>query len=205
MSISSKQPLVRLFFSLILLATSAGCGNNEQKSNAVHIITDNEEFTTSEALDLNTKGIASGSSGDYNQAREYFNEALKIEPNNVTVLCNLANVEMLAGNEEEAVNIYNKCIAADSSYYNAYLNCSRILYNRGESATVQEYCRAVLRGSKDPRQTGVAHYMLAKMYHSKSECDSAKKHVQLGLEDLQKAQADLGQIKELQTQIQDCQ
>lgn len=196
-----------MIYKLLIACTlmlSACSGSQEEKSPS-HIITGNNEFSTQEGLDLNAKGIEAGKVGDWNQARDYFNEGLSHEPQNVTLLSNLANVEMLSGNTDEALKIYKKCIELDSAYYNSYLNCSRILYDIGDQSGVIEYCEKVLRASDDPSQLGVAHYMLAKVYLDQKKCDSAQLHVRKSLEFITSGKGDVTQTELLQQKINDCQ
>lgn len=195
-----------MIYKLLIACTlmlSACSGSQEEKSPS-HIITGNNEFSTQEGLDLNAKGIEAGKVGDWNQARDYFNEGLSHEPQNVTLLSNLGNVEMLSGNTDEALKIYKKCIELDSAYYNSYLNCSRILYDIGDQSGVIEYSEKVISRSNDPSQTGVAHYMLSKVYLDQAKCDSARIHVQKSLELLAAGKVELTQAEMLKEQISNC-
>jgi tetratricopeptide (TPR) repeat protein len=195
--------MMRTLVLLLALLFSA-CAEVQEEKSPTHIISGNDEFTTQEALDLNAKGIESGTVGDWNQARDYFNEGLSYEPQNITLLSNLGNVEMLSGNSDEALKIYKQCIALDTGYFNSYLNCSRILYDNGDQSGVIDFSDKVVRRSNDPMQLGVAHYMLAKVYLDQSKCDSARVHIQKSLEFITAGKQDATQSELLQEQINNC-
>lgn len=65
------------------------------------------------------------------RAREYYEKAIKLEPEFIYAYNSLARLAQLQANNDEAIKYYKKVIEIDSTYYSAYLSISAI-YSRAQ-------------------------------------------------------------------------
>jgi Tfp pilus assembly protein PilF len=87
--------------------------------------------------------------GRFEEAIRHNREALRIIPQNVTVLNNLGIVLSRTGRIDEAVGCYKKAIEADPCDSEAWLNLGYILIDKGEFTEAVSLCRKALKIKPD--------------------------------------------------------
>lgn len=109
---------------------------------------------------------------NYLKAKEYYEQALSLEPNNKIILNSLGNTEMHLINFNRATELFNKAIKIDSSYYIAYSNLGlNLLHNK-------EYNKSIEILKKVPQDSTIfairsVYFSLFMNYARLRECDSA--------------------------------
>lgn len=83
------------------------------------------------------KGNKALAGGDANQARMYFQEALKVNPCFADALNNLGTIDYDAGHYQQALEQYDKALQCQSAFLPAYFNRANTLYE------TKEYYRAL--------------------------------------------------------------
>lgn len=190
--------LVALFALTLLLS----CGEEEKP--LTHLITGNSQFTTQEALDLNSEGISLVNSGDISGARFKFEEGLNYEPDNATLLGNLGNCAYTEKDFTTAKSYFRQSINADSNYLNSIIMYASILYEENNDSTMY-WNQVVLRKSTDPAQLGLSHLRLAYEEHYRGNCDEAKSHYELAIDHLQSANVDMTEARKFELTLENCQ
>ena len=66
--------------------------------------------------------------GDFNKAKQLLNEAIDIQPNNVSILNNLGTACKKLGETKNAIGYYEKVIQIDPNNTNAHYNLGAISY-----------------------------------------------------------------------------
>jgi len=97
-------------------------------------------------------GSALFSRGQVEQAREQFEEALRIRPRYATAHYNLGVLLAVTGRDEGAVEHYRKAIAADPGLLSAHFNLANALRRLGEFDEALRQYRNVVQ--YDPRHAG---------------------------------------------------
>ena len=83
------------------------------------------------------KGLAAQNDGDYSEALEYYEESLKLEDNQVDrgeTLKNMAIIYMSNGDEERALNTYQKALDQNPKQPSCLKNMGLIYEKRGRMA-----------------------------------------------------------------------
>ena len=134
-----------------------------------------EKFETKESDKYNAEGIELSKKNEFNKAEIKFLKALKIEPNNPTILNNLGNIKKYKYEYEESISYYEKSlIVSDSLYFNSALNLGVVSYyveNYNKSLKLLEYVRSE---SNNLKLIKIAYYNLTLVYIAMNECDKAK-------------------------------
>lgn len=84
-------------------------------------------------------GVVLDSQQRYQEAESYYSRALKIAPNSVQLLNNMANHYLAAGNQVRARDLYFKALAVDSDHANANLQMAQISLEEGQAAQALIY------------------------------------------------------------------
>ena len=111
----------------------------------------------------NMKGLALTQIGKFNEARTILEKGYKIDPNDLAIINNLANVEKNMFNYSKAEKLYNLSIYKKKDYFNSYVNfgnLKRDLNKFDEAITL--YKRALKHTQKIPE----IYYSLAMAYQS---------------------------------------
>ena len=106
-------------------------------------------------------GMAFLDAHDVDNAAGKFHEVLRLNPKNVKALTSLGNIEESRGKLDEALDLYDRAITADSSFEIARVNRGNIYLKRGDYGAAIEQYLAALRLSPDDL---FAHYNLAECY-----------------------------------------
>jgi Flp pilus assembly protein TadD len=177
------------------------CGEEEKRT--THVITGNSQFTTQEGMDLNSEGITLVNAGDIAGARFKFEEGLRYEPDNATLLGNLGNCSLVEQDFPTAKSYFLRSIKADTDYVNSIINYARILYEENNDSAVY-WNQCVLRKSTDNSQIGLAHLRLAYTAFDNGNCDEATSHYELALDHLQSANIDLTEANKFAVNLESC-
>lgn len=81
----------------------------------VQNLMDHEQNVSAKVARLNTRGVAAINRNDYKLARQYFQEAYKLDPKNAFALNNMGYLAELDGDRETADFYYDKAREADQS------------------------------------------------------------------------------------------
>ena len=81
----------------------------------VRNLLEHEQSTADRVARLNTRGVAAINRNDYKLARQYFEEAYKLDPKNAFALNNMGYLAELDGDKETADFYYDKAREADQS------------------------------------------------------------------------------------------
>ena len=92
-------------------------------------------------------GLAYYNLKKYNSALKYFKDSYDLNPYNVSVLNNYATILEVIGNSNRAKEIYNEIFEIDSTFKDARINFSAILYNE---KNYTEAFKSILKSNVDP-------------------------------------------------------
>ena len=87
----------------------------EANANKVRNEMEHEQSVTATVARLNTRGVAAINRNNYKLAKQYFQEAYKLDPENAFVLNNMGYLAELDGDKETADFYYDKAKEADQS------------------------------------------------------------------------------------------
>ncbi len=87
----------------------------ETNANKVQNLMAHEQSVTAKVARLNTRGVAAINRNDYKLARQYFEEAYKLDPKNAFALNNMGYLAEMDGDRETADFYYDKAKEADQS------------------------------------------------------------------------------------------
>ena len=92
-------------------------------------------------------GIAYYNLKKYNSASKYFQDSYEINPYNTSVMNNYATTLEVIGNSNKAKGIYNEIFEIDSTFKDARINFSAILYNE---KNYNEAFKSILKSNVEP-------------------------------------------------------
>ncbi|MDC3129939.1 O-antigen ligase family protein [Bacteroidota bacterium] len=92
-------------------------------------------------------GIAYYNLKKYNSALKYFQDSYKINPYNTSVMNNYATTLEVIGNSNKAKGIYNEIFEIDSTFKDARINFSAILYNE---KNYNEAFKSIIKSNVEP-------------------------------------------------------
>lgn len=87
----------------------------EANANKVQNLMAHEQSASARVARLNTRGVAAINRNDYKLARQYFEEAYKLDPRNAFALNNMGFLAEMDGDRETADYYYDKAKGADQS------------------------------------------------------------------------------------------
>ncbi len=87
----------------------------QANANKVQNLMEHEQSISAKVARLNTRGVAAINRNDYKLARQYFDEAYKLDPKNAFALNNMGYLSELDGDKETADFYYDKAREADQS------------------------------------------------------------------------------------------
>jgi len=94
-------------------------------------------------------GYALQKSGRLKEARDAFNVALTLDPNNLSYHNIIANLSVYLGDTVEAIRRYRSIIAADSSMVSTWINLGIVYYNTGELNKARQAFQNALKYNPD--------------------------------------------------------
>jgi len=87
----------------------------EANANKVRDLMEHEQSISAKVARLNTRGVAAINRNDYRLARQYFEQAYKLDPRNAFALNNMGYLAEMDGDRETADYYYDKAKEADQS------------------------------------------------------------------------------------------
>ncbi len=127
----------------------------------------------------NTKGLEYYYSADCNNAINYFNKALEINPKSAVAYNNLAICYMKLNNVEEAKKALNKAKKADSNFNLTYINLAKLealkgtLYKKNTNKQREKYLKEALKVNPNSKY---AYFELGNYYLENKEFNIANKY-----------------------------
>jgi len=164
-----------IFITLSILSCKDSSLTKTDLNNTEQIVISNKEFKFEKAEALNDKAVDYGKKGFSEKANEILLEALKIEPDNATILSNLGLVNSHLKNHDKSILYYQQSlIISDSTYLSAGTNLSLEYYNIGEYQKGIEIADFVLKNTQNKYEEIGARIHKSFSLISKSECEKAK-------------------------------
>lgn len=130
------------------------------------------KVTQPEEAHLNIANIQMDHLHNYEEAREAFQNALKINPGFVGAYHNLGNLAEQLGNREEAATYFNKCLEIDPSNDSALARLS----DAHRFVDKADPLLARLEARSEASRNSDLHFALGAAYNQLSEYDSAWRH-----------------------------
>jgi tetratricopeptide (TPR) repeat protein len=104
---------------------------------------------------LREKGIDLDVQGKFNEALNYYNKALNIDPNSIYVLINKGNALGCLGRRNEALDCYNAALELDTENIDALINKALTLHSSLKNDEVLATCDQILQ--KQPYNAQALH------------------------------------------------
>ena len=149
----------------------------------------------------NDLGVFLMNKGNYEEAIELFEHAIKYEPGEYLFHLNLGDAYLNLDRIEEAIERYNHVLSLNSDSYNALYNLGQCWFNMNyPDSAIEYYNKAIALNSVLPD----AYYSLGFVYHAIREIDSAQIYVSKAIEnnpDYAQAYFSLGYIFMQQNEI----
>jgi tetratricopeptide (TPR) repeat protein len=97
------------------------------------------------------KGVSSFNLGRFNEAIEYFNKVIKLDPCNASAYYNRGSVKYECGDTVEAIVDFNRAIEIDPGDSKAYLNRgrSRLVLFGNDNEAISDFKKAAELGNKE--------------------------------------------------------
>ncbi len=110
--------------------------------------------------------VAGGDEAGLNRSAEYFNLALKREPDYTFALANLGNVMRLLGNYDEALEYYNEAVKIDPDYTNGWSELADVHLEKGEPDQAESaYEKALSLAGDDSHRSKVMERYARALYN----------------------------------------
>jgi tetratricopeptide (TPR) repeat protein len=117
-------------------------------------------------------GAAEAGLNDYVKARESFDAALRIDPNNVSALMGLGHVELRTGHPDQAIRMLSRAATLDPRAFEPHFLLAAAWTEEKRYDEVIRECKEALRlGGKDPE----IYYRLARAYRGAGNEEEGKK------------------------------
>lgn len=163
--------LLTLFIISILFVS---CDKKGSQS-LIYTSREPEMFHSRKSDSLNAMGLKAARNGDIDRARTYFQQALKIEPNNPSIINNIGLLQFNIGNLDSAAYYCElSLLQSDSTYINAASNLGLIYFRRQDydkCITIAEY---IEHNSHDGFLIGIAKLNQAMALNEQSRCLEAR-------------------------------
>ncbi|MEI8062285.1 MAG: tetratricopeptide repeat protein [bacterium] len=186
----SKIPNSAIVFILVLVAVLGVVlvkGFNYVKNNYsnIHLAGNKDQVTassTSEAMELNDKGMDYYDSRDYPNAEIFFRKAIATDPALANPYNNLGIVLALRGVPEEALANYRKAIEIAPTYANAYSNIGAYYREKNDFPNaIKNFTQAITLDAN----LYIPYIQLGDIYTTQGDYVKAKSFYQKALESTQ--------------------
>ena len=162
---------LKYLFFLLLIVNS--CIEQDSKKNSSISIT-GQKFENTKAKELNDLGIKKAKDGKHDSAEDLFFQALKLEPDNPTVLSNIGLCYQNQEMNDKAIEYHKKSlIASDSTYLISGVNLGNVYYQTGQYSKGIEILDFVIKNTEEDRLLTVAHVNRGFNYYGKRDCKKA--------------------------------
>jgi tetratricopeptide (TPR) repeat protein len=115
-------------------------------------------------------GLSYRNLGRFDEAREYFEKGLKLDPHNSTCLFNLGYIAERQGNTAEAEARFQETLRATPGFPDALLELANLRILGGKLPEAEELLRKYVGVSRDP---ATGYYKLAKVERTLHEAEAA--------------------------------
>ena len=149
--------------------------NNKAKLVSEVCLKDDEEFSEKYYLSL---GIGEVNNGNFNEAIENFNEALKYNPSSSLVHFYIGVAFQSMNKQDEAILAYTKSIEINKKMIDAYFNRGQLLFKENPKQALDDFVAAV---ALDPKFID-AYYSIAAIQKSMGQYKEALKNLDKILE-----------------------
>lgn len=116
--------------------------------------------------------------GEFNQADEQLNKALKIDPDSAFTRSALAELKVLTGSVPEAIDLYREITLSNASDLKHQIRLAQLFIEIGDSNQALMELENLLANHPDNPEV---HFLLARIYFSKGLYSSAVKHLRIKL------------------------
>lgn len=120
--------------------------------------------------------------GDPDEAIEYFNKSLALNPRNFLVFNALGFSYSMKGDLRQSMKYFQKCLEVNPTFTEAHNNIGMIYQEMGFIDKAEEEFQKVLADEKYPSKEN-AHYNLANLYFIQGKGDKALDHVQKAIQE----------------------
>ena len=133
----------------------------------------------SNTLAWNSLGVCLAELGRGEEARHYFDEVLKRDPDDLEAHYNLGQISQSLGALEEAEEHYNRCLSLDPEHVFAHLRLGQIAEQKGDSTAARKLYEATsrLKGGE-----GLTSRHLSRLCLKEGLLDEARSHLYEALE-----------------------
>jgi tetratricopeptide (TPR) repeat protein len=138
-------------------------------------------------LKLTKLGFLKETQRDYPQARELYEQALLIHPNDTNTLYNLGNVYLKQGQYPNAVEYYEKVLGLNPYHVDALFNLGAAYQEMGNYEKALLLYKTALDLQPDSADV---HYRLGQLYQHAGECEKAEVHYRA----VRKMKPELGKV-----------
>ena len=158
--------------------------NINQKPREVILLGNEKYIKNRKALSLFETGLKNLDSKEYQNAKDFFEKANKIEPDNLTILDGLANVESVIGNLEKSTEMHYENIAKDSTFINSYSNLASNFMKEKRYLDAKKILLLGLKNSNNINlhQKSTLLLNLAISCNNLNECDNGLTYAEKALE-----------------------
>jgi tetratricopeptide (TPR) repeat protein len=115
-------------------------------------------------------GLSYRNLGRFDEAKQYFQQGLKLDPHNGTCLFNLGFIAERQGDAVSAEAFFQQALKSNPDYADALLELANIRIGAKKYAEAEELLRRYVRVSRDP---ATGYYKLAMVERSLHETDAA--------------------------------
>jgi outer membrane protein OmpA-like peptidoglycan-associated protein/tetratricopeptide (TPR) repeat protein len=121
----------------LLFFIATGCGTAQQANG--------QSMPSKKAMSLFNEGLKQQGYGEYDKAIEYFNQAIKKEPNYIDAYDALANTYQKRNKLDKAITKYKKLLSLKQDHYFALYELGDIYFNRQELDSSEHYYEEFLK------------------------------------------------------------
>ncbi len=168
------------FSVLVLIAVSCKTDIENQvitekrKSNAgIRTVAYPKKFENQKSYSKYLKALECVRQDDYECAKEYFEQALSIDPDNSIITNDLGLTEMRLFNYDKASELFLKAISLDSNYFIVYSNLGLNYYYDEQYDKAVNILKSVKIDSAGYRERRANYFHLFMNYTKLINCDSA--------------------------------
>jgi tetratricopeptide (TPR) repeat protein len=119
-----------------------------------------------------------GNLNDYQTARKYALEVLKVKPNNAFAICNLGITYEIDGNHDKAIELYYKAIRCEPTYQLSWQCLTRVLQKLGRVDELEKTYRKAIKYLPDVE---AIQYNLGTLLKDNGRIDEAEQAFQRAL------------------------
>ena len=168
--------------------------NQGKYKDAIEIMQKGLNHNSKNVYFLNNLGVSYYKLFDYNKANYYFIRGLSIEPNYISILNNLGNLNKDLNKTEEAIKYYKKCISLDYTLDQPFFNIALCYESLGNFKEAKKYLETIIKRNSNfteadrilanitKNEKGNIHFLnIKEKLLNKNLNDNQKKHLYFAL------------------------